>query len=147
MDEVWRPWEKAVQAVKAVQRPTKRPTGTPTTSSFRPIAPTPTTTSSYRPIAPTPSTEVSSMPPPKLPGIKVRITTVQPYRISSISTPARPTTRPEIPSANSDFLPYHPKMGDSWIVKPATRIHLIRQRDVTPQWATLTQLERPPTKE
>ena len=142
VEEVWRPWEsvKAVQAVKAVQRTTKRTTmgGTPRTSSFRPIAPTP-------------STEATSMPPPKLPAIKIRVTTVSPYRISSISSTTRPTpTRPEIPSPNSGFEPYRRMAGDSWIIKPAqSRIHLIRQREVDSEWAKLTpsqtQLEKPPT--
>ena len=153
-DDHWRPWERKVQAVTAVQRPyrsTASPTEGLTTPFFRAITTTPpVSTPTYRAIAPAPfpvtQPVASTMAPPKHPGIKVTITTIKPYRVSSITT-AKPL--PKIPSDMSDFEPYHPKSGDSWVIKPG-RLHLVRQRDVS-KWATLTQVEsqveRPPPKE
>ena len=139
-ETVWRPWEsvKAVQAVQTTSMKRTKVGGTPRTT--------------FRPIAPMLPTESTSMPPPRLPTLKIRVTTVSPYRISSISstTPKRPTpTRPAIPSPNSGFEPYRWMANDNWIIKPIqSRLHLIRQREADSEWAptpSQTQIEKPPT--
>ena len=129
-ETIWRPW----QTVQSTSVKRKQEGETP--KSLR---------TTFLPIDPPLSTASSSMPPPRLPTLKIRFTTVTPYRKVSISstTPQRPTPMPAIPSANSGFQPYQKMANDHWIVRPIkSRLQLIRKRATDSELTS--QLEKPP---
>ena len=134
-EQIWRPW-LPVQSTSVTGRQMGDPPMSPKTT-FLPINP---------PTKPSPLSTVSTttMPPPRLPTLKIRFTTMTPYRKVSLSTtPRRPTPLPAIPSANSGFKPYQKMADDHWIVRPLkSRLQLIRKRSTDSQLDS--QLEKPP---
>ena len=130
-----------------IYRSTRRVPGVLPTPHFLPITIGDTTispmaTTPLRAIAPAtkpvPRPLPSTMAPPRLPGIKVTISTIRPYRVTTITPSPKPL--PRIPSDMSDFEVYNPRSGDVWAIQP-TKLHLVRKRAAVTQWATLTPVE------
>ena len=125
-----------------IYRTTRRVPEAMPTSAFIPITIGDTTisrqtTAPLRAIAskPVPRPLPSTTAPTRLPGIKLTISTLRPFRVTKINP--SPNQLPRIPSEMSDFEVYNPRNGDVWAIQPQ-KLHLVRKRAPIQQWASLT---------
>ena len=138
--QMWRPWLPSSVTSTPVTGGQMGDHSMSPKTTFSPISPPPQP-------SPLPSASTSKMPPPqttpRLPTLRLKFTTLTPYRkVSLTTTPMRPNPFPAIPSAHSGFKPYQKQADDQWIVRPLkSRLQLIRRR------STDSQIEKPPKME
>ena len=126
---------------ETMSRTTQTVPNTIPTSTFLPVKIGDTTITRHTPVPlralasqPVPR-PISSTTPARLPGIKLTISTLRPFRVTKINP--SPTQPPRIPSEFSDFEVYNPRNGDVWGIVPP-KLHLVRKRSPMLSWASLT---------
>ena len=127
---------------ETMSRTTQRVPNAIPTSAFIPITIGDTTITRHTPAPlraiaskPVPRPIPSTTAPARLPGIKLTISTLRPFRVTKINP--SPTQLPRIPSELTDFEVYNPRNGDVWAIVPP-KLHLVRKRTPITSWASLT---------